>query len=98
MTITKSIAEELASIELGDERLNRRAGQVLARLLESPLASPTAAMHGWAETLGAYRLLDHPECTLEAILRAHQQSVLARVRTQPRVLLIQDTKIGRAHV
>jgi hypothetical protein len=91
MTITKSIAEELASIELGDERLNRRAGQVLARLLESPLASPTAAMHGWAETLGAYRLLDHPECTLEAILRAHQQSVLARVRTQPRVLLIQDT-------
>jgi hypothetical protein len=89
--MNESIAKELAAIDLGDVRLNRRAGQVLARLLESPLASPTAAMHGWAEMVGAYRLLDHPECTLEAILQAHRQPVLERVRTQSRVLLIQDT-------
>lgn len=88
---TKGIAEELATIELGDARLNRRARQVLARLLESPSVSPTAAMQGWAETLGAYRLVDHPECTLEAILQAHRQPVLERVRKHPRVLLIQDT-------
>lgn len=89
--MNESIAKELASIDLGDIRLNRRAGQVLARLLESPLASPTAAMHGWAEMVGAYRLLDHPECTLEAILQAHRQPVLERVQAQSRVLLIQDT-------
>jgi Transposase Tn5 dimerisation domain/Transposase DNA-binding len=89
--MNESIARELAAIDLGDVRLNRRAEQVLARLLESPLASPTAAMHGWAEMVGAYRLLDHPECTLEAILQAHRQPVLERVRTQSRVLLIQDT-------
>ena len=89
--MNESIAKELAAIDLGDIRLNRRAGQVLTRLLESPLASPTAAMHGWAEMVGAYRLLDHPECTLEAILQAHRQPVLERVRAQSRVLLIQDT-------
>jgi hypothetical protein len=89
--MNESIARELAAIDLGDVRLNRRAGQVLARLLESPSATPTAAMHGWAEMVGAYRLLDHPECTLEAILQAHRQPVLERVRTQSRVLLIQDT-------
>ncbi len=89
--MNESIANELDSIDLGDARLNRRAGQVLARLMECPLASPTAAMHGWAEMVGAYRLLDHPECTPEAILQAHRQPVLERVRTQSRVLLIQDT-------
>lgn len=89
--MNESIARELAAIDLGDIRLNRRAGQVLARLLESPSATPSAAMHGWAEMVGAYRLLDHPECTLEAILQAHRQPVLERVRTQSRVLLIQDT-------
>lgn len=88
---SKGIAEELATIDLKDARLNKRAGQVLTRLLESPSVSPTAAMHGWAETLGACRLLDHPDCTLDAILKAHRQPVLERVRKHPRVLLIQDT-------
>lgn len=89
--MSQTIAEELAFIDLGDARLNRRARQVLTRFLESPSLSPTAATHGWAETLGAYRLLDHPECTLEAILQAHQQPVLQRVRAHSRILLIQDT-------
>lgn len=89
--MSQTIAEELALIDLGDVRLNRRARQVLTRFLESPSVSPTAASHGWAETLGAYRLMDHPECTLEAILQAHQQPVLQRVRACSRILLIQDT-------
>lgn len=48
-------------------------------------------MHGWAEMMGAYRLFDQPECTQEAILAAHRQAVLARVREHRRILLVQDT-------
>jgi hypothetical protein len=89
--MSSTILEELAGLDLGDARLNQRTRQVLSRLLESPSLSPTAAMHGWAEMMGAYRLFDHPECTEQAILQPHRQAVLARVREHSRVLLIQDT-------
>lgn len=85
------IEAELAALDLGDQRLNRRAGDVLRRFLDAPSVSPTAALHGWAEMVGAYRLFDHPECTEDAILQAHRQAVLQRVRQHPRILLIQDT-------
>jgi hypothetical protein len=89
--MTAAIADELAGIDLGDQRRNRRICDILGRLMESPSVSLTAAMHGWAEMMAAYRLIHHPQCTAPAILGAHQQAVLARVREQARVLLIQDT-------
>lgn len=89
--LSASITDELDGIDLGDDRLNRRVRDVLSRLYQSPSVSPTAAMHGWAEMMGAYRLFDQPECTQEAILAPHRQAVLARVREHRRVLLVQDT-------
>lgn len=91
MNPSRSIAEELAAVDLGDRRLNRRAARVLVRLCESPLASPKAAMHGGAEVAAVYRLFDHEECTEQAILKPHHAAVLERVRQYPRVLVIQDT-------
>jgi hypothetical protein len=85
------LAHELATLDLGDRRLNRRAVEVLIRLAQSPSSSPNAALQGWAEILGAYRLFDHPHCTEQALLQAHRTAVLERVRQQSRVLVIQDT-------
>lgn len=85
------IERELSTLDLGDRRLNRRAQGVASRLFESPQQSPKAAMRGTAEMMGAYRLFDHPECTDKALLAAHRDRVLERVREQARVLVIQDT-------
>lgn len=85
------IARELSTLDLGDRRLDRRARAVVSRLFESPQQSPKAAMRGAAEMTGAYRLFDHPRCTDEALLGAHRERVLERVREQARVVVIQDT-------
>jgi hypothetical protein len=85
------LEDELATLDLGDARLDRRARLVLQRCFESPQASLTAAQANWAEMMGAYRLFAHEPCTDQAILQAHAVKVLARVRQQSCVLVIQDT-------
>ena len=44
---------EMATAELGDERLNRRLKTVLKRLGDDPAASIPEACRGWAEVQGA---------------------------------------------
>ena len=46
--------EEFKTIELGDERLNRRAVLLAKRLEQKPSASILGACHSWAETAAAY--------------------------------------------
>ncbi len=86
-----ALAAELASIDLGDKRLNRRAGKVLEALGEKPTASIPAACGGWHETKAAYRLFDHADVTAEAVLAPHIACTEERLRAHPRVLCIQDT-------
>ncbi|EGV27552.1 transposase IS4 family protein, partial [Thiorhodococcus drewsii AZ1] len=50
-------SEELASIDLGDTRRNRRAIQLIERLAEHPTASIPGACNGWSETQAGYRFL-----------------------------------------
>ncbi len=49
--------EELAGIELGDARLEKRAAVLLDELGKKPSASIPMACGGWGETLAAYRFL-----------------------------------------
>lgn len=84
-------ALEMQTVNLGDERLNRRAAAVLNRLAERPQASLPSAFQGWAETLGAYRLFDNPKVTGEKILEPHRDATLKRVQQFPVVLCVQDT-------
>ena len=53
-----ALGEELDGIDLGDQRLNRRARRLLERLGDKPLVSIPAACNGWSETRAAYRLFD----------------------------------------
>lgn len=85
------LAMELETIDLGDQRLNRRARRVLAKLGAKPQVSIPAACGGWAETRAAYRLFDHPNVTAQQILEPHYQCSEQRIRQHRRVLCLQDT-------
>ena len=58
-----ALGEELYGIDLGDQRLNRRARRLLERLGDKPLVSIPAACNGWSETRAAYRLFDTAQVT-----------------------------------
>lgn len=82
---------EMATADLGDERLNRRLQRVLKRLGDDPAASIPMACRGWAEVQGTYRLLDHEQVTWEAVLEPHWACTQERMRTHSVVLCVQDT-------
>ena len=86
-----ALAEDLAGIDLGDQRLNRRARRVLAKLGDKPTVSIPAACGGWSETRAAYRLFDHEQVTAEAVLAPHIACTVKRMGAHPRVLCIEDT-------
>lgn len=86
-----SLAEELNTIKLGDQRLNRRARRVLEKLYAKPGASIPVAGGGWAETKAAYRLFDQPGVTAQQILEPHYRASAERMAAHEVVLCIQDT-------
>jgi len=86
-----ALAAELAAIDLGDQRLNRRAEKVLETLGNRPTVSIPAACGGWHETKATYRLFDHAEVTAERVLAPHIACTEERLRAHPLVLCIQDT-------
>ena len=85
------LVAELETINLGDQRLNERARQVLTDLGAQPGASIPAACGGWAETKAAYRLFDHARVGPQEVLEPHYACSEQRLREYPRVLCIQDT-------
>ena len=83
--------KELAGVDLGDARLNRRLVRVVERLGAQPGASIPVACGGWAETQGAYRLLAHESVTWEQVLAPHWACSVERMRGHPVVLCVQDS-------
>jgi len=83
--------EELGGVKLGDERLNRRAIQVLGSFGKQPSRSIPGSCQSWAETLGVYRLLQHKRVTPQRLLAPHCAATQARMREHPVVLLVQDS-------
>lgn len=86
-----ALASEFASIDLGDQRLNRRARRVLEKLGAKPTVSIPTACGGWGETRATYRLFDQAKVTAERVLAPHIACTEERIRAYPRVLCIQDT-------
>jgi hypothetical protein len=92
MTNTKSwIAEEFAGMDLGDERLNKRAKLLVERLSDKPSASIPMACNGWSETLAAYRFLGNGDVQWQAIMAPHWEQSRQRMSAHPVVLCLQDT-------
>jgi hypothetical protein len=86
-------ARELATLELGDVRLRRRAQAVLLARLAQPQASFFGSFPTWTEAKGAYGLIEHKDAPLSfsALMSAHADQTLERMAAEPLVLLPQDT-------
>jgi len=86
-------AQELAALDLGDVRLERRAVGVLEARWANPQESFYGSFGTWAEAMGGYRLIenDSASLSLDQLLGAHSQATQARMAAEPLVLLPQDT-------
>jgi beta-glucosidase-like glycosyl hydrolase len=82
---------ELAGIDLGDERLNKRIIKLAVELGEQPQAFINQACEDWADSKAAYRLFDNEKVTGEQKISAHRERVIERMKRCDVVLAIQDT-------
>jgi len=84
---------ELASLELGDQRLQRRAQAVLQARWVQPQASFYGSFDSWAAAKGAYGLIEHATAPLsmESLLAPHTEATQARMAAEAVVLMPQDT-------
>jgi hypothetical protein len=83
--------EEFQGIDLGDQRRNRRAIQLVERLAERPTESLPGACRGWGETQAAYRFFGNEAIEAQAILEPHREAAIRRMPPHPVVLCLQDT-------
>jgi hypothetical protein len=83
--------EELSGISLGDARLDRRAGKLLASMSNRPQASIPQACGGAAEIKAAYRLIEREDVDWRDLLAPHWDKALQRMAGEAVVLCIQDT-------
>ena len=86
-------AEELAALDLGDTRLERRAAAILAARAQRPNATFYGSFDDRHQSKRAYALIapPDPDLTLPRLLEAHAEATLARLAAEPLVLLPQDT-------
>jgi hypothetical protein len=82
---------EVASVDLGDERLDARAAVLLSALGNRPNLSIPAACGGRAEMQAAYRFFDNDKVSFEKVLAPHVDRTLQRMSGQAVALLVQDT-------
>ena len=83
--------EEFKNINIGDKRIDKRFHKVTEQLSETPTKSINQSCKCWADTKAAYRLFGNEKVTKEKILGSHQKLTIERIKSQKRVLLIQDT-------
>ncbi len=84
-------ARETRTVDLGDQRLNKRMTKLLDRALSNPTASIPVVCRGWEETLAAYRFFDNPKVKAESVLAPHGAATRERMAQHALVLCVQDT-------
>jgi hypothetical protein len=87
------VEKECASAEFGDARLEKRLVKVLRSLFRSPQASIPEAASSWPNVKAAYRFLNNPKVTHEAILASHREATEARFHEEEVILAVQDTAV-----
>lgn len=86
------IEEELATLDLGDKRRDRRAKLILQQQSEMAESTPAACKNA-ARLEGTYRLVNNKTVPIDAILKAHNDAAIARSAEHPVVILAQDTTV-----
>lgn len=85
------IETEIDAIDLGDERLDKRAKQVIGEIYANIGEGLAASFNGPEEIKAAYRLFSSNLTNPEKILKPHTEQALERVRQYPVVGFVQDT-------
>ena len=86
------VDNETAGCDLGDARLNRRLGVMLAALGARPGKSLPTAFQDWANTKAAYRLFANENVSEDKILAGHFAASALRVQAMDGpILVLQDT-------
>jgi len=84
-------AQQWARVDLGDQRLNRRALVIGGKMAAQPEASLPNQMGSRAALRGAYRLFNHPAVSLAALLTPHWQATVEAAGQAALVLMVEDT-------
>ena len=85
------LADEVAGVQFGDERLTNRLVRVVQALGSRPHDSIPAAMATRTEMEGTYRFFANEKVTPGRILSTHFERTRRRCSEQSVVLLVQDT-------
>lgn len=83
--------KEMQTLELGDVRRSRRVAQMLDTLASKPGMSVPQACADKAEMNATYYAWNSPHVTPQAILGAHGNATVERIRQLPLVLVPNDT-------
>lgn len=83
--------EELAKVNFGDKRLDKRFLKVAASQGKSPQLSINASSEDWSCVKGAYRLFANSKVTPEKILEPHLENTIHRIYGQSLAVIVQDT-------
>ena len=83
--------EEFGAARLGDARLGQRLLSLARDRYARPQASLPQACQTRAKTKAAYRFLEHPDTTMDALLQPHFEATRQRLAAERRVLAVQDT-------
>lgn len=79
------------AVDLGDERLNRRAAEMGALMAAKPDASLPQQMQDPARLEAAYRLMNNKHVKMQALLKPHCQRTLQAAQQAAVVLWVEDT-------
>src|SRR6185369_2823582 len=85
------ISQRMGRAQLGDPRRSRRLARVTAKLAAAPSSSIPLALEDDAEVQAAYRLVNNPRVTFEAVLAPHIEAAAESARKAREILLIHDT-------
>ena len=83
--------KELEEINLGDQRLNKRAANILESASNSSEASIPQISKTWGETLAAYRFFNNTKVSSDKILDSHFKNTIERISKEKVILIPQDT-------
>ena len=75
--------EEMASVDLDDERLDERSVMLLSSLGNRPNLSIPSACGGRAEMVAAYRFFDNDKVRFDKLLASHVQRTLRAIASSP---------------
>lgn len=89
--ILSFVREEFGEVRLGDARLDRRLGRMVADLAEDPGRSIPQACGRWAGIKAAYRFCANSRVTRSHVMTGHFEATAERAGRLPSVLVVEDT-------